>query len=89
MKTIRFTKPEIKFNENGLTIIGTCYNDNAIYLPYSRIKTIEYNKNLMQTNNNEQQSHFFIVCEHDEYYEIEGKASNLSMTLMELFEKIK
>ena len=90
MKTTRFYEPAIEFSGAGLIITGKCHNDNAVFVPYSRIKTIEFNKNLLQTDcSSGQQVHYFIVCENDEYYEIEGRAQNLSMSLRELLEKIK
>jgi hypothetical protein len=88
MKTIRFQQPDIQFSGAGLIITGKCYDDNAIFLPYSRIKTVEFNKNLLLECGG-QQEHYFIVCKDDEYYEIEGRASELSMSLKELLERIK
>ena len=89
MRTIRFQQPDIQFTGAGLIITGKCYDDKAVFIPYSRIKTVEFNKNLLQAANSGQQEHYFIVCENDEYYEIEGKASNLSVSLRELLEHIK
>lgn len=90
MKTVRFQEPDIQFNNNGIIITGKCYDDNAVFVPYSRIKNIEFNKNLLlEECIGQQQDHYFIVCENDVYYEIEGRAQNLSMSLRELLEKIK
>jgi hypothetical protein len=88
MRTIRFEKPDIQFSGAGLIITGKCYDDKAIFIPYSRIKTVEFNKNLLQADCNGQQEHYFIVCKDDEYYEIEGRAQELSISLKKLLEKI-
>ncbi len=91
MKTVRFQQPDIQFTNNGLIITGKCYDDKAVFVPYSRIKTVKFNKNLVQDDGccGGQQDHYFIVCKDDEYYEIEGKAHNLSVSLKELLERIK
>lgn len=88
MKTVRFQEPDIQFTCAGFIITGKCYDDKAVFVPYSRIKNLEFDKNLL-LECGVQQTHYFIVCENDEYYEIEGKAHNLSMSLKELLEKIK
>ena len=89
MKTIRFQKPDIQFTNNGLIITGKCYDDKAVFIPYSRIKAVEFNKNLLREDCcGSQDEHYFIVCENDEYYEIEGRACDISKSLAALLEKI-
>ena len=90
MKTVRFDKPDIQFSGSGLIITGKCYDENAVFLPYLRIKTVEFNKNLLQADCCGQQGeHYYIVCENDEYYEIEGRAQDLSVSLKELLERLR
>ncbi len=89
MKTVRFEKPEIEFRATGLIITGKCHDDKAVFIPYSRIKTVEFNKNLLSEDCcGGVQEHYFIVCENDEYYEIEGRAGDICGTLLKLLQKL-
>jgi hypothetical protein len=90
MKTTRFQKPDIQFTGAGCIITGKCHDDKAVFIPYSRIKNVEFNKNLLQEDGcGGQDEHYFIVCENDEYYEIEGRACDIGKSLAALLENLK
>ena len=89
MKTTRFQKPDIQFSGAGLIITGKCYDDKAVFIPYLRIKNLEFNKNLLDDCCGVQEDHYFIVCENDEYYEIEGLACDIGKSLAALLANLK
>jgi hypothetical protein len=85
MRTIRFEHANIRYMNTGIIITGKCDDDRAIYISKSSIKSIEFNKDLLDDNvcglGNKC---ITIITKSNEYYELENKINVLSNMLKEL-----
>jgi hypothetical protein len=85
MRTLRFNNANIKYMNKGIVITGKCDDDRAVYVSVANIKSVEFNKQLLDDNVcGFQNESITIITKHNEYYELENKSNILAGILKEL-----
>jgi hypothetical protein len=89
MRVIRFEHANIKYMNKGIVITGKCDDDRAIYLGFSNIKSVEFNRQMLDDDMcGFRNDCITIITKQAEYYELENKSNILSGILKELLGSI-